>query len=77
MKYSVEQVLEALAIDEVKYPSDKTDEEIADLHCGLADMVAEGKIEMAFDEQNGRPMFKAPSVKNFVRDLPMPPEMLN
>jgi len=76
MKYTTEQILELLAADEEKHPSGKSPEDVADLHCSLADMVGTGIIEMAI--QDGRPMFKAalPPVKIKI-DLTSTPEMLN
>ena len=76
MKYTAEQVLELLANDEELFPSGKSLDEIANLHCVLADMVEEGKIEMVLVD--GRPAFKAPiSVPILIGDLTFTPEMLN
>jgi len=75
MKYTAIEVLEHLAIDEEQYPSGKSPEEVADLHCVLADMVEEGKIEMVF--KDGRPAFKAPAVPILINTLTFTPEMLN
>lgn len=75
MKYTTEQILDLLAVDEVKHPSGKSLDEVAELHCSLADMVATGIIEMAIE--NGRPMFKAAHPVKIKIDLTTTPEMLN
>lgn len=75
MKYTVEQVLDFLYEDELNHPSGKPADYIADFHCTLAEMVADGKIELVI--MDGRPLFKAISMIPIKIDLTITKEMLN